>query len=396
MEIFFLLCLVFWIIFLGNLLRGLKNLESLDQFSLQLSGELIPIKKILPKISIVVAVKDEERLIRGTLLNLLKLDYENLEIIVVNDRSTDQTQKIIEEFTIDHQKFKVVKISKLPEGWLGKVNALNEGTKIASGDFLLYMDPGADIAGSVLEMSTKVCESYQLDHLTILPNISPKSFWPDVLITTAFIFYVSSGRPWLAISKRPIGAAKGVGQYNFVRRSFLSKTEGFEWLKMEVADDVGLAQLIASSGGKSHFMKTGNFKFDFNWYSTVKEIIYGLEKNTVGAFANYNLGLGVLIFLLTVFCSFYPLVAIFMFRSYFIIGCGIAYLLAIFIFSLVAKKWLKQPLGILLILPLGISIIGYILLRSSYLCFRNGGISWSGTFYPVDSLRKGKRIKFGF
>ncbi|MGZ3809167.1 MAG: glycosyltransferase, partial [Bacteriovorax sp.] len=386
MEIFFLLCLVVWILFLGNLLRGLKNLESLDQFSSQLSPERMPPQKIFPKISIVVAVKDEEKLIRGTLLNLLALDYHNLEIIVVNDRSSDQTQKIIEEFISEHPNFKVIKISALPEGWLGKVNALNEGTKIASGEFLLYMDPGADISAKVLEMSTVVCESYQLDHLTILPNVSPKSFLLDALITTAFLFYVSSGRPWLSIAKRPIGSAKGVGQYNFVRRSFLRKTEGFEWLKMEVADDVGLAQLIASFGGKSHFMSPGHFKFNFNWYSTVNEMIHGLEKNTVGAFANYNLLMATAIFLFSIFCSLYPVIAILMFKRGPVLGCGIAYFFALFLFSFMAKKWMRQPLSVFLMLPFGISMMGFILLRSAFICFKNGGISWSGTFYPIESL----------
>jgi glycosyltransferase involved in cell wall biosynthesis len=381
--------------FLLNLLRGLKNFESLDQFSKRLNDNHIPNRQIQAKISIIMGVKNEEKLVGDSLRHLLNLENLELEIIVDNDRSTDQTSKIIEDIKKEFNHLSVVNIKVLPDGWLGKVNALNEGIKVASGDFYLFMDPGTKISALVLEKSLKVCDAYQLDHLAILPNILPCSFIVDSLMTCATLFYVASGKPWVSISKRPISSAKGVGQFNLVRSHFFKRTDGFSWLKMEVADDVGVAQLITSSGGKSHFMSTGIHQFDFFWYQNVKEIVLGFEKNTVGAFANYHLGKSFLIFVITQVCLLYPFLMLFTdFNSPFW-ALGLTYLLVLVAFSLMAKLWMARSFFNFFMLPVGISVMGWILLRSSILCFLNKGIIWNETHYPIEALRRGKRIKFG-
>lgn len=394
MEILFIVLLIVWILFIFSLLRGLKYLDNLDNVKRKIKGPQLLVD--MPKISIVIAVKDEEKLIGKTLVNLKKIAYPNLEVIIVNDRSTDMTKELIENFVQSNLRFKVVNVTILPQGWLGKVNALNEGTKIASGEFLLFMDPGAEFDDELLIATVKICNEKNLDHLSIMPQIYSNSILLEVLMATSYLFYVSTGKPWMPIEKRPPSAAKGAGVFNFIRRDFLFKnTKGLEWLKMEVVEDVGLAQMIASAGGRSHFMSSGSFKFEFKWYQTLNEMIIGLEKNTMGALAGYNFCKAAAISLLSFACPVYPLVAFLLYHRSLLFSCGIIYFIVNIVFAYMARKLSKRSVITLFMLPVGMAIMGYILLRSSIICLRNGGIYWSGTLYPIRALREGKRVKFG-
>src|SRR5688572_9010101 len=93
-----------------------------------------------PPVSIVAAARNEARGIEAAVKSLLRVDYPALEIVIVDDRSTDQTGAILQRLAVAHPRLTVITIRELPEGWLGKNHALHAGAAAAAGDFLLFTD----------------------------------------------------------------------------------------------------------------------------------------------------------------------------------------------------------------------------------------------------------------
>lgn len=373
-----------WAIFLASVLLAQKCMRSLDDFRNEKALSL-------PKISIIIAIKDGEKELGEALTRLMNFNYPTYEVIIVNDRSRDKTREIIQKFESDYPHLIGIHIKELPSKWLGKVHALHQGVQLATGDYLLFMDADIIIDEEVLLNSIKACEHFDLDHLGVLPNFIPGEYLLNVMTATSTLLFTVSARPWLDIAKRPLESTKGVGAYNFIKRSSLLKTEGFEWLKMDVADDVALAQLIAKSGGRSLLMKAGEKGPTLHWYNSFKELVYGLEKNIVGGFTNYKLSL-------VIFMSFFSILTIVipLFALIFYTKMTIFFLFPTLIFTLSVRKFMKQSPIVIFSFPLGIALLGIILMRSSFICFKNGGIKWSGTFYSLKDLREGTRVKLGF
>lgn len=367
MAIFFLIPGLLWAAFLYYVYKAQKALKTIDSSC--------PMISPVPKVSIILAVKDGEQDLRESLPRLTTMNM-NVEIIVVNDRSQDQTLNVINEYPV-----KGLTITELPEGWLGKVHALHQGVKLATGDYMLFMDPDIRITPKTLQRALTICEFQNLDHLAILPDTKPGDYLLNIMMMTSKLLFTWSARPWLSIEDRPLKCVKGVGAFNLVRRKKFLETQGFPWLKMDVADDVALAQLIAKNSGRSLLMKAGTEGPYLEWYRDFPELVKGLEKNVVGGFTNYRVPLIVMMSsgaIMTLLFHSSPLA-----------------ILATAVFATLVKKDIRYSWYEIVSFPLGFAILGLILIRSSIICFRNGGISWSGTFYPLKKLKEGSRVILG-
>ncbi|MGA7752019.1 MAG: glycosyltransferase family 2 protein, partial [Candidatus Sulfotelmatobacter sp.] len=96
-----------------------------------------------PRVSIIVPARNEEEAIEQALRSLLALDYDNYEVIAVNDRSTDRTGEIMEQVAKNSGStpaLRVVHHEELPPGWLGKTHAMWTAANYATGDWLLFTD----------------------------------------------------------------------------------------------------------------------------------------------------------------------------------------------------------------------------------------------------------------
>ena len=367
MENIFTAISLLWGTFLFYVYRGQKGLKSIDSVQGQANATL-------NQISIVLAVKDGASDLRESLPRLTEL---GLEVIVVNDRSKDDTQKVIDSFSV-----KSVTVTELPPDWLGKVHALYRGSPLATGEFILFMDPDINITEAVLNRAIKICEDQNLDHLAILPETKHGDYLLNLMMLTSKLLFTWSGRTWLTVEKRPLHSVKGVGAFNLVRRSTFLKTEGFEWLRMDVADDVALAQLIAKNGGRSLLMKAGKSGPSLDWYKDFDDLVKGLEKNVVGGFTNYHVP--------TIVFMSVASIMVLIFHS---LPLNILFTV---IFAFAVKKYVRYTWFEIFSFPLGIALLGCILIRSSMICFRQGGIKWAETFYPIEKLKKGSRVILKF
>ena len=124
-----------------------------------------------PRISVVIPARDEQRGIRQALQSVLAQNYPDVEYIVINDRSTDRTGSILAEMARQDARLRVITISELPAGWLGKNYALYTGAEAASGDLILFADADVVMDRTVLARAAAYMRRQQLQHLAILPEI---------------------------------------------------------------------------------------------------------------------------------------------------------------------------------------------------------------------------------
>nr|BDT28510.1 glycosyltransferase family 2 protein [Bacteriovorax sp. HI3] len=375
-----------WALFLAMVFWGQKKILSLDKLTARPEGDKL-------SVSVVIAVRNGESDIGETLKPLLGNLALN-EIIVVNDRSSDKTQSILASLERENKRLRIIEITDLPAGWLGKVHAIDQGMKAATGDYVLFTDADVMIDSTAIKKALSACLTYKLDHLGVLPRIERGGFFYNMMMSTSVFLFTVSSKPWVSVEKRDSAYVKGVGAFNFVKRESFLKTAGFEWLKMDVADDVALAQLMAMNGGRSMLMRAGEGRPSLHWYENFKGMVYGLEKNIVGGFTNYRLSLVILIPFISLLVSLLPAAGLFIPHPAVFYSAVVCFFLTI-LFSLMVKKHSAFSFFEILFFPLGISVLGLILVRSSVICFKNGGIKWSGSFYPLKELKAGTRVKLG-
>lgn len=375
---------IVWGLFLWVCHRALRSQPVLESLPTVISNS---------SVSVVIAVRNGGMDFEKSLQALLKENSRIHEVIVVDDRSSDLTADILMRLKAEYKYLKSVRVEALPDGWLGKVHALHLGSSEASGEFILFADADIRITSELIERARGVSVALNLDHLAVLPIVNRQGPGVDLLMATSVILFTMSARPWLSIEEKPLESVKGVGAFNFVRRKTLTQSEGFPWLRMEVADDVALAQLIARQG-RSLFVRSPRLGPRLDWYGSLPEMFRGLEKNSVGGFTNYRLILMLLVPLVSVTPVLIPLLG-------FIFGTSgerlpiYLFFFETFLFALTSRRFTKYPFWILCFFPVGIFLLALALLRASLICLRRGGIMWSGSFYSIKALRDGVRVRLG-
>ena len=378
-----LLC-SFWCVMYFILIRIYKSISSLRQFALDDPPQW-------PRLSVIVPACNEEKTIETALGSLLGQDYPNLEIILVDDRSTDDTGRIIDRLAQQDNRVKIIHITELPQGWLGKVHALHKGTEASTGDWLLFTDADIEFAPGILRRAMAFSLQKGIDHLALLPGVTMHGFWLKVLIHTFGLLLLFSTR----VDKVNRGQGEhfiGIGAFNLVNKRCFTSTPGFKWLRMEVVDDMGVGLLIKRAGGKTWFAMAEQ-DLTVHWYSDIKAMFHGLEKNSYGPASHYNIPRFLVLVLFLVWFSVAPYLALLSFW----IGLKLLGLLVISLQLIYAVFFVRNDRSAtlsLMLFPIGLIIYSMVVIRAGYKCIANNGINWRGTHYSIQDLKQGQRIKF--
>jgi glycosyltransferase involved in cell wall biosynthesis len=385
-EIFIMVfCIGWWI----SCLIMVRIAGRLRIFEKEAPAEL----RTLPKLSIIIPACNEAETIKEAVNTILEQDYPDLEILLIDDRSTDETGAIIDNFAEKDSRVKGVHIEKLPQGWLGKVNALNTGATMASGEWMLFTDADIHFSRGTLRKAVSLAVSDRADHFAILPLPIVGSFWFDVVIHTfGAMFLYGTG----AVDAGSSGskAFVGTGAFNLVRSSAFKNSEGFSWLKMEPVDDVGLGLMLRISGAKSSFAVTTS-DISLVWYPSIRAMFKGVEKNFFGAVANYSLTRMVIVVAFIWAFALAPLAALISFNTPPLFMLGIVTYLFMALGAFFVGEKLGQKFFPLFMAQFGLLIVSIMFLRSGIICKLKGGIDWRGTRYKTEDLLAGQRLKMG-
>jgi hypothetical protein len=348
-----------------------------------------------PRLSVIIAACNEAETIEPALRTLLAQDYPDLEIIAVDDRSTDATGEVLDRLARDDTRLVVRHVRALPDGWLGKLNAMDQGARAASGELLLFTDADVHFAQGSLRTAVAYALQRNFDHLTIVPRTLSSSFWLDVMINATGTMLLWKLRVADVQPSDPRSGI-GVGAFNLVRKSALEKTPGFEWLRLEVVDDTALAQMLRASGARSG-VAVSRDRITLTWYPSVSAMIRGLEKNLFAAAGHFSFVeasakvIGLLLLpvlpLLPLACTCAQL------PCWLSVGPAALLFSALTVAALVMHGHWRTPIVAGIAAPLGVWMIAWALARSTWMAWRRGGILWRGTLYPLEELRVGQRVK---
>ncbi len=231
----------------------------------------------LPRVSIVVPARNEERDVEASVRSYLAQDYPDLEVVVVDDRSTDATRQILERLARQDPRLRIVPGVEPPAGWLGKPHALAEGAAAARGEVLLFADADVRYAPDTVSRAAAHVESEELDFLCLLPRIEMHGFWENVLLPYLYVALFQS--PAFAANwRRPRWMAVGGGAGNLVRRRVYEKVGGHAALRDSVIDDVRLGVTVKAAGFRFGLARAED-AVGVRMYHGFREVFDGFTKN---------------------------------------------------------------------------------------------------------------------
>src|SRR5262245_12107778 len=164
--------------------------------------------------SVVLAARNEEARLKSTIRHLLRQSGVEIEVIAVDDRSTDRTSEILGRLAAEDARVRVQRVDALPEGWLGKCHACYVGAGAARGDWILFTDADCWLKPDVIARALAVAEREQADHITLTPGVAPETHGARAW-HLAFLMSVAD---WISkVNRDQPKRYLGVGAFNLVR-----------------------------------------------------------------------------------------------------------------------------------------------------------------------------------
>ncbi len=341
----------------------------------------------LPSVSLVAPARNEERNIEQAVRSLLKLDYPNLQITLVNDRSTDSTGQILDRLAAEFPQLNVVHLTELPAGWLGKNHAMQHGAERSSSEWILFTDADIIFEPSTLKRAIRYASETGVDHLAGAPDTKMPSWMLKCFVVTFSMNFLLFVRAW-GIRNPKSSAHVGIGAFNLIRRNVFEKIEGFRPIKMRPDDDLKLGKLVKLRGFRQDLVAGGDGMIVVEWYGSVWEMVRGLEKNTYAAI-DYSLPAAVFITFMMLMFNIWPYIAIFLTT-----GTArwlyAANIVALTLLLASSARETRNPYSCALGFPLAVLLFVFVQWRSIFLTYRNDGIQWRDTHYSLKELRANK------
>jgi cellulose synthase/poly-beta-1,6-N-acetylglucosamine synthase-like glycosyltransferase len=365
-----------------------------------------------PRVSIIVPARNEEETIQQSLSALLVLDYENYEVIAVNDRSMDRTGEIMDSLRknphfyqnrggvghpdphhpvaqtatrVGRPDYFVIHHRDLPAGWLGKTHAMWTAANQATGDWLLFTDADVLFKPESLRRALAYAETERADHVVLFPQMimkGPGEFMMIAFFQTMFVF---GHRPW-KVADPATRDHMGVGAFNLVRRSVYEAVGTYEALRMEVVDDMKLGKVVKNAGFAQRNAFGGDL-ISIHWARGAMGVVNNLTKNFF-AVLSFQWWRTLLSAFGLVFLNLGPFLGVVLTHGWSRLPFAIA--LGSMFSIYVGMSWRSPvPPYYFLLHPLSTVLFTYALLRSMVLTLWNDGIEWRGTKYSLEELRKG-------
>lgn len=228
-------------------------------------------------VSVLIPVRNEENTIGNCLDSLVKQTYDNLEIIVLDDGSTDFTWDILSRYRQRYSRVKILKGKAKPESWKGKTFAVKQLAAAAEGEYLYMTDADTLHSREAVAWAVERLEERGLDAFSAMPrqemrSIAEKIIIPTVIIPLLFLplHLINSGRIK--------SLAFGIGQFFMFRRDVFFETGGMKPVRHRITEDIALANRTKKLGYRYQFLNSfGHIRC--RMYGGFREAIAGFAKN---------------------------------------------------------------------------------------------------------------------
>jgi len=349
----------------------------------------------LPLLSILVPARNEEKNIEACVRSLVMQRYERLEVLVLDDQSSDATARIVQQIVDElpaalHGRLRLLQGQPLPSGWIGKNFACYQLTQQARGDYLLFTDADTVHAPMTAEAVLRCMKTYHVQLLSAQPEHILGSLG-ERLVIPLFNFKVLTLLPIVLIYQRPEPSLSlGNGQLLCFRRSAYESIGGHARVKGNILEDVLLARAMKNAGYRTIFVDAQDLIL-CRMYHSWPEVWAGFSKNLFALY-NYSLLFALCSLCLNIFLFILPpLIA---FSAFFItlpltvIACSFgSYLLVILMHMLLTMHFVHHKRAIMLLFsllhPVSIVLECLILLNAIRWHYRREGTVWKGRSYSM-------------
>jgi glycosyltransferase involved in cell wall biosynthesis len=314
-----------------------------------------------PFISVLIPARNEEKNIDNILNDLCQQDYSNLEIIVFNDDSKDNTSAIVEKHAAKHPNIKQVNSHELPEGWLGKNYGCYTLSQYAKGRYFLFLDADVRVQSTLIESAIAHLQKYKLGLVSIFPKQQMETIGEKISVPVMNSILLSLLPLILVrVSKRPSLAAAN-GQFMLFDAEVYRRMRPHETMRKNKVEDIAIARNFKREGIKIDCL-TGNSSIRCRMYPGYYEAILGFTKNMAAFFGN-SLLLAILYWLITTFGIFVVLFALSLNMFIIYLICS---LICRTLVSIVSNQKILDNLVFLIPQQLSAGHINYMTLKNNY------------------------------
>jgi chlorobactene glucosyltransferase len=234
-----------WLYFFYYMMKSLKQsprLESYDrEDGLRNKNSYYD---LMPKVSIIVPVRNEEKYISKCLDSLLNQKYPNFEIIVINDSSSDGTWEIIQRYTENYEKsLEAINASPSPHGWIGKSWACYQGYLKATGDIFMFTDADTIHSQNALSLAVGHLINQKLDALTAIPRLVCEDFWTKITLPVVWSISYVRYSP-LRANNPNTTTGYFFGSFYVISRRVYEAVGTHEAVKGEIVEDGALGGIV--------------------------------------------------------------------------------------------------------------------------------------------------------
>lgn len=236
-------------------------------------------------VSVLIPARNEENAIGQLLHDLMSQDHPELEIIVYDDDSEDQTRSIVEQAASNHGKIRLIQGLKLPPGWLGKNHACHQLTRHAKGDYFLFLDADVRLNKGAIRNALQYIQQHKLDLLSLFPSQRMIS-WGEKISVPLMNWVLVSLLPLILTrisSFSSLSAANG--QFMLFRASCYKTYHPHERFRKQTAEDIVIARFLKSRGHRIQTLLGGDQVF-CRMYGSLQEASRGFSKNVLAFFGN--------------------------------------------------------------------------------------------------------------
>jgi glycosyltransferase involved in cell wall biosynthesis len=341
-----------------------------------------------PRVSIIVPACNEEETIEQGLTQLLALDYENYEIIAVDDRSTDRTSEIMDRVAagaVAHGRLRVIHVDTLPTGWLGKTHAMWTAGKQATGDWLLFTDADVLFKPDALRRALVYAESEHADHVVLFPRMIMKRPGEKMMIAFFQTLFVFGHRPW-KVAEPDTKDHMGVGAFNMIRRGVYEAIGTYQALRFEVLDDMKLGKVVKMAGYAQRNV-FGEDLISIRWAKGALGVVRNLTKNFF-AVMSFQWPRALISCFALAFLNLMPFIGVLVAHGWAKLPYAIA-LLSMYLIYFGMSSMSGVPSYYFFLHPVSTLLFVYTMLRSMMVTLWHGGVTWRGTKYPLEELKRG-------
>ncbi len=371
-------CAFGWLVFASVTLYGLAKRKPL--LSLQNSRVTID----APLVSVLIPVRNEaNRILAHCVRSVLMQDYERLEVIAVNDRSTDATESILRSVAETDERLHVVNGVEPPAGWLGKPYALQQALEVSHGEWVLTSDADMILENEAVRIAVERALAGNYDILTLMPYLETKSFWERVF-TSSWVLVLLGAYPFAVLNNTKMKFVIAFGGFSLIRRQALERIGAFAAVRPDIIEDVRLAELLKSSGARYHIEHAPNLvrtrmqnNFREIWSFLSRGMFAGVRYSLVLAglaiFVGYTFAVAP-VFVASL-CALMLAAGASVEWLRLLVPCLIVWATQVFALSFVCKSC-DIPVAYAFTTPLGLSLFYTALLTSTVNIMQGKGVAW--------------------